>query len=112
MNNDISIIIPVYNYTIVKNTILSLSKQYYPGKKEIILIYDNPKVKIDKLFRLFLKKYNVRLIENKSNLGLAGNYNLGIKESKYQNMMTIHEDCIMKDKYVIRNMVNKLDSIP
>ena len=110
MSNNISIIIPVYNYQNVITTIKSLIKQSYPGNKEIIVIYDNPKVPLSYFFYSFLDKYNIKLIKNKSNLGLAGNYNIGIKESKYNNIMTIHEDCIMKDKYVIRNMVNKLDS--
>jgi len=110
MNNDISIVIPVYNYQNVIQTIYLLSSEVYPGKKEIILVYDNPKVIIDNLFDKILKKYKIRLIINKTNQGLAGSYNVGINNAIYSNIFIIHEDCIPEDRFLIKNMLKKLNS--
>jgi teichuronic acid biosynthesis glycosyltransferase TuaG len=78
----VSIIIPVYNITYFKEAFNSAYNQSYK-KKEIIIIYDNNKKEdFEKINKIILKKKNIRLINNKKNLGVGIARNIGIKYSK------------------------------
>ena len=80
--NLVSIIIPVYNVTFFIEAFNSAYNQSYK-KKEIIIIYDNnKKTDFDKINRIICKKKNVRLINNKKNLGAGIARNIGIKYAK------------------------------
>jgi GT2 family glycosyltransferase len=107
---NISIIIPVFNYKKVSETVDSLISQKDLGKKEIILIYDNLKLELPLEFKKDIMKKGVKLIENKKNLGLAGNYNLGIKISKYNTLFFIHEDCVFAKADGLSKVIDKLYS--
>lgn len=77
--NLVSIIIPVYNVTFFIEAFNSAYNQSYK-KKEIIIIYDNNKKKdFEIINRIICKKKNVRLINNKKNLGAGIARNIGIK---------------------------------
>jgi GT2 family glycosyltransferase len=111
MTNDVSVVIPFCFYEI-KDTIKALSKQKYPGKKEIIVIYDNPSAPLDSNFRKFFKKFGAKIIENKENLGLAGCYNLGIRTAKYKNVLLMHEDCVPTTNNMVKNLVKTVNKNP
>jgi teichuronic acid biosynthesis glycosyltransferase TuaG len=80
--NLVSIIIPVYNITFFREAFNSAYNQSY-SKKEIIIIYDsNKKEDFEKICRTTYKKKNVKLINNRKNLGVGFARNIGIKYSK------------------------------
>ena len=80
--NLVSIIIPVYNITFFREAFNSAYNQSY-SKKEIIIVYDNNKKEdFQKIYRTTYKKKNVKLINNKKNLGVGIARNIGIKYSK------------------------------
>ena len=80
--NLVSIIIPVYNITFFREAFNSAYNQSYI-KKEIIVIYDNNKKEdFKKIYRTTYKKKNVKLINNRKNLGAGIARNIGIKYSK------------------------------
>jgi teichuronic acid biosynthesis glycosyltransferase TuaG len=80
--NLVSIIIPVYNINFFREAFNSAYNQSYK-KKEIIIIYDNDKKEyFEKINKIILKKKNIRLINNKKNLGAGIARNIGIKYAK------------------------------
>ncbi len=110
-NENVSIIIP-YCFGDIKDTILGLSNQEYPGKRELLIIYDNPKTPLEKSKRKFLKDNGAKIIANKQNLGLAGSYNKGIKSATYENIIIMHEDCVPTSNQLIVNLLKELNKHP
>lgn len=109
----ISIIIPTCDYEKAWKTVECLLAQDYHGLKyEILFIYDNLRKPMPLEWRWKIRakgSKGLKLIINKENLGLAGNYNLGIEMAKYENLVTIHEDMETKDRDFIFKLVKKLD---
>ena len=92
--NEISIVIPIYNEE--KNLPLLLEEINNVLKKkiafEIVAIDDGS----DDNSLIYLKKnqfnFKVKIIENKNNLGQSYSIYRGIKEAKYNNIVTIDAD--------------------
>lgn len=108
--NNVSIIVPVCNYELSKETLLGLSAQEYPGDYEVLIIAD--KGEPSKEFKQWLNKTlkgHYTLIINKINHGLAYNYNEGINLARYDKLILIHEDCVPKDSKLIKDILNSLE---
>lgn len=95
----ISIIIPVYNgESTIKETLKSLMRQ---TKKfdELIIIDDASTDKSVKCIRDFLgARREYKLFCNENRLGLAGSYNKGIRASRGDLIVTLHQDVILKNE--------------
>lgn len=81
---DVSIIVPIYhpNKPILNKVLTSVKKQNFSGKVEVI--------------------------EIEKGLGLAESMNYGINKSKYNIIVTLHQDCIPSDKNWLVKLVEPL----
>lgn len=90
----ISVIIPVYkNYEIFLKY-LEVNKKYFTGC-EVIVMNDYPLENISQKVKKILSTAIV--INNKKNLGFAGNVNSGMKKSTRSYVLLINSDVILKD---------------
>lgn len=105
----VSIVIPVFNAEISKETIDALCKQDYSKLDHEIIIYDNPS-NILQDFYIWCKKRKVTIYINDKNIGLAASYNKGFEKAKYDKVIIIHEDCVPESKQLIKNITNALNS--
>lgn len=90
---------PVYDgETTVIRTLESVARQK-TKIDEIIIIIDSSPDKSEKLIREFLerKKLDFKIIRHKENLGLARSYNEGIRTSKGNLIVTLHQDVIFSE---------------
>ena len=108
----ISIIIPTYNSNQnLINCIKSIYSQKYK-KFEIIVVDDCSTDESLYILKNYLKKKKIKkikIIENKRNLGPGPARNIGVKSSKYQNILFIDSDVIIK-KNTLKNfseLINK-----
>ena len=104
-----SIVIPTYNRRdLLERCLSSLLNQDYPRNKyEIIVVDDCSKDNTKELVKkLQLKNKNIRYIRHEKNKGVAAARNTGIKNSKYDSLIFIDDDCI-----TLNNYLKKLDSI-
>ena len=103
----VSVIILNYNAgDLLLNCINSLKKSTY-GNLEIIVVdnisSDNSQEKCKEKFP------EIKLIQNKENLGYCGGNNVGIKEAKGKFIVILNPDTIVEEN-AIQNMCNTLDS--
>jgi GT2 family glycosyltransferase len=109
---NVSIVIPAYNCgDILKKTLISLLKQEYPAKIEMIVVDDDSK---DNTYEVASSFKKVKVLRNKRNLGLAASMNKGIKKSRYEVVCTLHGDIIPASKHWLRKSISyflKDDSI-
>ena len=100
----VSIIIPYYRKrNFFTKSLNSAYKQSYK-KKEIIIIYDDEDKKDLKFIKKIIKKKkNIKILENRSNIGVAKSRNLGLKKSKGEYIAFLDSDDIWKkDKLKIQ----------
>jgi len=111
IDKDITVIVPVHNGdTTIEDTIISLERQKDISLiKEILIINDkssdNSLLKINSLINIYK---NIRLINNKENLGLAGCYNMGIKKCSTDFFILTHQDITLCGKRCISSSVEPL----
>jgi len=81
---EVSIIVPIYNpnWKLLNKLLDSIKNQKFEGKKEVI--------KVEK------------------GLGLAESLNYGIKNSKYNIIVTVHQDCIPQSKDWLKKLIHPL----
>ena len=91
----VSVIIPAYNASKTISKVLdSLVRQDYPNY-DIFLMDDCPAHPIEKEAEPFKKKFkNLNYIPNKQNLGLSKSINKGIRLSKGEIIVILHDDCV------------------
>lgn len=92
----VSIIMPVYNgKTTLQKTLESLLHQseYF---QELIIIDDASSDESAQIIRnLIHGKENFHLIQNEKNIGLAKSYNIGIRKSRGDLIVTMHQDIVL-----------------
>ena len=95
MSEKISIYIPVFNAEkTIEQSIHSIKEQSI-NVNEIIIIDDNSN---DNTKEIIKKFSDIKIITNKSNMGLGYSRNLGMKESKNDIVGAIDADVVL-DKY-------------
>jgi len=98
MKVEISVIIPFYNnFNLMKKAINSVLNQTYK-KYEIIIIYDNPKIKdnLINLKKFINKKSKIKLLINKTNIGAGYSRNKGIKLAQGKFIAFLDSDDVWK----------------
>jgi glycosyltransferase involved in cell wall biosynthesis len=108
---EVSIVVPICNYEKSMATIAAIRTQTLGRLSEIIAVYDNPCSPPSKEYLKFIKAGGIKLIENKTNLGLAESYNIGAKAAKYENVIYFHEDCVPQPG-LIADMLEKMKLSP
>jgi glycosyltransferase involved in cell wall biosynthesis len=111
--NKISVVIPLHNgKSTIKYVLDSLYKQNLPPKLKVELIVINDHSS-DGSENVCLEhpitkhpQYEFKLINNNENLGLAGSLNEGIKVSNGDIIISLHQDCIIKDNNSIIKILN------
>jgi len=89
----VSIVIPFYNNErTAEKVIKTVLNQNYKNK-EIILVNDYSSDDTLKKIEKYKSKKNIRIINNKKNLGLVKSLNNGIKNSKGEFVVTLLGDC-------------------
>lgn len=107
---DISIIIPVFNgEETINQVIASLLNQEYDGKIEIIIINDNSNDKTPELLKKYENDERFKIINNKKNKGLAETYNIGIRNARYDIIVTVHQDCFPTSKDCLQRLIKPLE---
>ncbi len=110
MGIKVSIIIPYYqNHNLLLNCVNSIIQQSVNKKAyEIIIINDNPNLRLDR--NIFLFK-NLIIINNNSNLGPGLSRNKGINKSKGKYILFVDSDDLVKSDYLkkIFNYIDKYD---
>ncbi len=96
----LSIILPVYNSEkFLKKTLYSCICKDKILNYEIICIDDSSKDKSLQIIREFERKYqNIKLIENKKNVGVGSSRNLGIKKARGKYLILLDSDDIIEKK--------------
>lgn len=85
-----SIIVATRNRAeILKRSLEAMQNQEFP-EYEIIVVNDASTDETSEI----LKKFNVRAIDLKKNLGPAAARNIGIKDSRYEVVVVIDDDCV------------------
>lgn len=95
---DLSIIVVSYNtkeFTV--NCIESVLKEGSKLNLEIIVVDNNSKDKsVEELRKLWRKRSNIKLIENKENVGFAKAINIGIENSSGKHILLLNSDTVVK----------------
>ena len=103
----ISIIVPVYNTEKYLPKCLDSILNQNNKNIEIIVVNDCSPNNCNEIVNNYIKRYNnIKLIENKNNLGLYNTRLIGIKEAKGKYVM--HVD---SDDYILPNSLNELIDI-
>ena len=103
----ISIIVPVYNTEKYLPKCLDSILNQNNENIEIIVVNDCSPNNCNEIVNDYIKRYdNIKLIENKNNLGLYNTRLVGIKEAKGKYVM--HVD---SDDYILPNSLNELIDI-
>lgn len=100
-NLNATIVMPIYNgATTLDEVLASIEMQNDKNLiDEIIFINDNSSDSSQNILKSYVKvsSYKCKIIKNTSNIGLANGYNHGIKISKSQIVITMHQDIVLKD---------------
>lgn len=88
----ITVVVPAYKKTDLLVTNLKKNLEFF-NACEVIIVNDYPKESIKRQ----MKDFNVRLIENKKNLGFGGAVNVGVREAKYNYVMLLNTDTALLD---------------
>jgi len=110
MNKLVSIIVLTYNSEkYIKNCLESILEQTYKNF-EILIIDNNSSDKGIEVAKMILKGFegSQRIISNLVNTGVAGGYNLGIKESKGEYILILNQDIVL-DKNFVQEIINKFE---
>ena len=101
MNPLISVIVPVHNQEkYIGRCLRSLLNQNVNNEYEIIIINDGSTDKTSYALNLF-SGYNIKVINNKDNIGLPSSLNIGIKNSKGKFIVRVDSDDYVNENYLL-----------
>ncbi len=95
----ISIIIPVYKNYEMFFKFLEINKKYFSGC-EVIVMNDYPGENITKKTKKIYP--NIAVVNNKINLGFAGNVNSGVLRSTRDFVFLLNSDVVLRDNSYLR----------
>jgi len=99
---NISVVIPTYNDAKTLDKIIpSILNQKYDGDIDITVVNDNS---TDNSLDI-IKKYKVKVISHKKNMGLANTVNDGVKNAKYDFVCVLHADCFLADDEWFKKLI-------
>ena len=99
---NISVIIPAYNGAkTIEKVLESIFSQKYDGNIEVIVVNDHS---TDNTLEV-VKQYDVTVVNNEVNIGLAKSVNKGVKKAKYDIACIIHEDTVLIDSEWFKKLV-------
>lgn len=106
LENKISIIIPIYNaYDETRQCICSVLLNTHLNY-ELVLINDNSTdERIKPLLDQLSDLENVKVIHNTENKGFVANVNLGIKQSKNNDVVLLNSDTIVTPRWLTRMVI-------
>lgn len=108
---EISVLIPAHNEEkIIGKAIEALLNDNYPNKKEIIILNDGSTDNTRKIVSKYSKKYPPLRLINLKHRGKSGAINVGIKKSKYDILVILDADSIVKKdslKEIVKPLKNK-----
>lgn len=99
--HQISIIIPVYKNYEMFYKYLEVNKKYFDGC-EVIIMNDYPQENISQQVKKIYSEAIV--INNKKNLGFAGNVNKGVLKAKRNYVFLMNSDVVLKDNSFILSL--------
>tara|TARA_B100000579_G_C22839920_1_gene860872 strand:+ start:59 stop:925 length:867 start_codon:yes stop_codon:yes gene_type:complete len=109
MKLNVSLYIPVYNGESTIESVLKSVLKLNPGPEEIIVVNDGSSDDTNEI----LKNYEnyIKLINNNKNMGLGHSRNIGITESKHENIAALDADVEvpldwLKNLYEIKKKYN------
>ncbi len=104
----ISLLVPVYNVsTVIEEVLTSIKKQDYPIHEIIIIDNHSLDNSVD-LIKKFIKqnkKLPIKLIEQKKTYGISTSYNLGVKLSKGDYVVSLHSDSVLPSSREVTKLV-------
>ncbi len=95
MDNNFSIIIPIYNEEKNITDLIIEINNYLSNvnyKFEIILIDDYSNDQTQKVLEKLKKKYNIKYFNNKKNMGQSFSIQSGVRKSKFDTIVTLDGD--------------------
>ncbi|MEK7522411.1 MAG: glycosyltransferase, partial [Patescibacteria group bacterium] len=101
MTYPISIIIPVYKNYEMFYWYLEINKKYFDGC-EVIIMNDYPLENITKQVKKIYPESIV--VNNKKNLGFAGNVNRGVLKATRNYIFLINSDVVIKDNSFLKSL--------
>ncbi len=105
----VSLVMLTFEIDKTEPAIRNALEQDYPNK-EIIVVNDNPKLKIPDSILKLEKQRKIKIVNNVKNLGMAGSLNAGIKASKTNTILFTCHDYFFESNQWIRHIVEKLYS--
>lgn len=105
----ITIIMPIFNgASTLEDALVSLEKQEDKDLiKELIFINDNSTDNSREIIEKYQQKsaYTTRLVNNKTNEGLARNYNKGIDACSSDYFILMHQDVVLLENNCFKNII-------
>ena len=95
----VAIIIPVYKNYQMFYEYLEINKKYFEGC-QVIIMNDYPQENINKPVKKIYPQANI--INNKINLGFAGNINKGVLKAKKNYVFLMNSDVVLKDNSFLK----------
>lgn len=109
----LTIAIPTFKRPeLLKLSLYSAVNQSYSGNYEIIVVdncnEDKFKKKVDIIINSFHKYKNIRLIRNKTNIGMFGNWNKCLRRAKGKYISILNDDDLL-DYNFVENVIKDID---
>jgi len=94
----VSIVIPSYNCAqSICDVLDGVLSQTYPNI-EVVVVNDASPDNLDNVVGPYLQR--IMYIRNERNLGLSKTYNVGIRRTRGEYVLTLHSDCVIEPSYV------------
>tara|TARA_B100001996_G_scaffold337160_1_gene288861 strand:- start:426 stop:1292 length:867 start_codon:yes stop_codon:yes gene_type:complete len=101
MKLNVSLYIPIYNGESTIESVLRAAFKLNPAPEEIIVVNDGSSDNTNRILNNY--KNQIKIINNKSNMGLAYSRNVGVSNSKHENVASIDSD-VEVDKDWLKNL--------
>lgn len=111
----VSVIVPMRNAsTTIVPALESLISQDYPIKEIIVIdnVSTDSSIEIIQDFRENKKKFPIRLVKHKKNVGVGGSYNEGVKMIKTDYVVFMHSDSMLPSRNELKKLISPIVKDP